>query len=195
MSRILAVGTALPPFRLSQSDAKILAGRLFGSRIKTLKRYLTVFDHAVVDQRFFCVAPEWFLSEHRIGETNETYLEWAKELACKATRRCLDRVGMKPEQVDRIIFVSSSGIATSSLDVDLILKLGLRTDLRRTPVFGLGCAGGASGVGLAATICRATNERILLVAVELNSLTFQRNDLTPKNLVATSLWGMALPRF
>ncbi|MGY3622244.1 alkylresorcinol/alkylpyrone synthase [Bradyrhizobium sp. USDA 10063] len=189
MSRILAVGTALPPFRLSQTDAKVLAGRHFGSRTKTLKRYLTVFDHALVDQRFFCVTPEWFLGEHRISETNQIYLEWAKELACKATVRCLNRAGVKPEQVDRIIFVSSSGIATPSLDVDLIMKAGLRTDVRRTPIFGLGCAGGASGVSLAGAICRATNERILLVAVELTSLTFQPNDLTPKNVVATSLFG------
>jgi len=189
MSRILAVGTALPPFRLSQSDAKQLAGGHFGSRVQALKRYLSVFDHALVDQRFLCVAPEWLLREHRISETNQIYLEWAKQLAYEATVRCLDRAGIKPEQVDRVIFISTSGIATPSLDVDLILKAGLRTDVKRTPVFGLGCAGGASGVSLAGAICRATNERVLLVAVELTSLTFQPNDLTPKNVVAASLFG------
>ncbi|MFG3594381.1 hypothetical protein [Bradyrhizobium sp. RDI18] len=167
MSRILAVGTVLPPFRISQTEANVLAGRHFGSRMEKLKRYLTVFDNALVDQRFFCVAPEWLLSEHRISETNQIYLEYAKELACKATVLCLNRAGVKPEHVDRIIFVSSSGIATPSLDVDVISKVGLRTNVRRTPIFGLGCAGGASGVSLAGAICRATSERVLLIAVEL----------------------------
>ncbi|MGV7219813.1 type III polyketide synthase [Bradyrhizobium sp. UFLA05-112] len=189
MSRILAVGTALPPFRLSQSEAKRLAGRHFRSKTDTLGKYLTVFDHTLVDERFVCVTPEWFLSEHRIGETNEAYLAWAKELACEATARCLERADVKPEEVDRIVFVSTTGIATPSIDVDLISKLGLRRDVKRTPVFGLGCAGGASGIGLAGAICRATKERILVVTVELTSLTFQPNDLTPKNVVATSLFG------
>ncbi len=189
MSRILAVGTALPTFRISQTEAKVLAGRHFGSRMEKLKRYLTVFDNTLVDQRFFCVAPEWLLSEHRISETNQIYLECAKELACKATVLCLNRAGVKPEHVDRIIFVSSSGIATPSLDVDVISKVGLRTNVRQTPIFGLRCAGGASGVSLAGAICRATSERVLLIAVELTSLTFQPNDLTPKNVVASSLFG------
>ncbi|MGY3487814.1 alkylresorcinol/alkylpyrone synthase [Bradyrhizobium sp. USDA 4011] len=189
MSRILAVGTALPPFRFSQTELKALAGHHFVSRMEKLKRYLTVFDHALVDQRFFCVTPEWLLGEHRISETNQIYLDWAKELAYKATMLCLDRAGVKPEQVDRLLFVSTTGIATPSLDVDLIFKVGLRPDVGRTPIFGLGCAGGASGVSLAGALCRATNERILLVAVELTSLTFQPNDLTPKNVVASSLFG------
>ncbi|MGY8669088.1 3-oxoacyl-[acyl-carrier-protein] synthase III C-terminal domain-containing protein [Bradyrhizobium sp. UFLA05-109] len=189
MSRIVAVGTALPPFRLSQSAAKKLARQHFGSKTDALGKYLTVFDHTLVDERFVCVKPEWFLSEHRVSETNEAYLMWAKELTCQATARCLERAEIKPEQVDRIIFISSTGIATPSLDVDLISKLGLRKDVKRTPVFGLGCAGGASGIGLAGAICRATNECILVATVELTSLTFQPNDLTPKNVVATSLFG------
>ncbi|WP_082656389.1 hypothetical protein [Bradyrhizobium valentinum] len=82
-----------------------------------------------------CAASDW----------NNCARSLESALACKATVLCLNRAGVKPEHVDRIIFVSSSGITTPSLDVDVISKVGLRTNARRTPIFGLGCAGGASG--------------------------------------------------
>lgn len=189
MSSIISVGTAVPPFLMRQEEAEQLASKHFAN-IGNIAKYLQIFKNALVSERYFCVEPDWFRREHSLAAKNCLYLEWAEKLSLAAIEKCLEDVRFSREEIDYIVFVSSSGIATPSLDVAIINKLGLRTNIRRLPVFGLGCAGGAAGIALCNSLASASPaSAILLVAVELNSLTFQPNDLTKSNLVAASLFG------
>lgn len=190
MAGILSVATATPPHRIGQDEAKQLAGSHFAGRIQNVEKYLTVFDNSLVRERYFCVEPEWFFRDIGVGDANRVYLEWAPKLAVEAAEKCLERAAVAPDAIDAIVFVSSTGIATPSLDVAVINRMGLRADARRVPLFGLGCGGGAAGIAVGSALASARpGTTVLLVAVELNSLTFQRRDYTKSNLVASSLFG------
>ena len=146
MAIIHAVGTAVPPYLMTQSAAKSIAHEHFSDKIEGLQKYLRVFDNALVAERHFCVPPAWFRNTYSLEAKNRTYLEWALKLSIAAILDCLDKSGTAPDEIDHIVFVSSSGIATPSVDVGIINALGLRRDVRRIPLFGLGCAGGAAGL-------------------------------------------------
>ncbi len=190
MSSIVSVGTAVPPYLMRQEEACRLAGEHFGGSIQDIPRYLQVFKNALVRERYFCVEADWFSHRHSLAAKNRLYLEWAETLSLTAIEKCLEGAGVDREEIDYLVFVSSSGIATPSLDVALANKLGLRSDIRRLPLFGLGCAGGAAGIALCSSLAAAEpHATALLVAVEINSLTFQPGDMTKSNLVACSLFG------
>jgi alkylresorcinol/alkylpyrone synthase len=143
-----------------------------------------------VSERYFCVTADWFGRTQSLAVKNRLYLEWAEKLSIAAVEKCLRGAGAKHEDVDYLVFVSSSGIATPSLDVAIVNRLGLKPDLRRLPLFGLGCAGGAAGLALCRSLTAANpRSTALLIAVEINSLTFQPDDMTKSNLVACSLFG------
>lgn len=188
--RILSTATAVPPHRVEQREIKDFARRLFAGKFRDLERLLPIFDNGLVEARHFCQPLEWFGREWSFPERNALYIEHALELSEKAVRRCLDRVGVNPEEIGALFFVSTTGISTPSLDAKLLFRLGLSTNLKRIPIWGLGCAGGAAGVARAADYARAyPDQLVLVVAVELCSLTFQAADFSKSNLVAASLFA------
>src|SRR5919202_982850 len=188
--RILAAATAVPPHRIEQGDAKEFARRLFAGKSRDLERLLPIFDNGLIETRHTCQPLEWFGQEWPFPERNDLYIEHALELSEKAARRCLDRAAVKPEEVGALFFVSTTGISTPSLDAKLLFRLGLDPHLKRIPVWGLGCAGGAAGVARAADYARAYPEELaLLIAVELCSLTFRVGDISKSTLVAASLFA------
>jgi alkylresorcinol/alkylpyrone synthase len=188
--RVLSTATAVPPHRVEQREIKEFARGLFAGKFRDLERLLPIFDNGLIKARYFCQPLEWFGQEWSFPERNALYVEHALELSEKATRRCLDRVGAKPEEIGALFFVSTTGISTPSLDAKLLFRLGLSPNLKRIPVWGLGCAGGAAGVARAADYARAyPDELVLVVAVELCSLTFQVGDISKSNLVASSLFA------
>jgi alkylresorcinol/alkylpyrone synthase len=188
--RIHSVATALPPYRVGQEEAKTFARGMFSQRNGDLERLLPIFDNVNVDSRHFCVPVEWFARDHGFPEKNALYVEHALDLSEKAATRALDRVGAGPEEVGAIFFVSTTGLSTPSLDSKLIFRLGLSEHTRRVPIWGLGCSAGAAGIARASEHARLYPERlVLLVAVELSGLTFQRGDRSKSNLVSTSLFA------
>jgi alkylresorcinol/alkylpyrone synthase len=190
LPRIATVATALPPHVVRQRDTKTFAANLFSSTIEADRRLLEVFDHAEIEKRHVCAPLDWFATDHTFAEKNDRYVEYALRLASEATRSLLARARLTPADIDHLVFVSSTGIATPSMDARLANELGFRTDFRRTPIWGLGCAGGAVGLSRARDFALADPAaRVLLIALELCSLTFQRNDVSKRNLVASSLFG------
>ena len=188
--RILSVATALPPYRVGQEEAKTFARGMFSRRDGDFERLLPIFDNVNVDSRYFCVPVEWFERDHSFPEKNALYIEHALDLSEKAAKRALDRVGAGPEDVGAIFFVSTTGVSTPSLDSKLIFRLGLSTHTRRVPIWGLGCSAGAAGIARASEHVRLYPEKlVLLVAVELSGLTFQRGDRSKSNLISTSLFA------
>ena len=148
--RLLALTTAVPPYRLAQVEVAGLARSLFARANGEVERLLPAFANAGIETRYSCVPLEWYLEPTDWKERNRLYLENAVDLLEDASRRCLAQAGLKAGAVDTVVTVSTSGIATPSLDARLMDRIGLRRDVERLPVFGLGCAGGALGLGRAA---------------------------------------------
>jgi len=187
---VVSLGIATPPFAVEQWQARRLAERLFSPELGGDARLLQVFDHAQIDRRFSCVPLEWYEREHDFAEKNARYVENAVQLAGEASLQALGRAQLTPRDVDHVVFVSSTGLATPSIDAHLANALGFRSDVRRTPVWGLGCSGGAAGMSLGRQLAIANpSARVLVIAIELCSLAFQPNDQTRRNFVATSLFG------
>src|SRR5262249_34477792 len=124
------------------------------------------------------------------GAANDAWIRCAVDLGEQALRDALDRAGLSPGDVHHLFFVSVTGIATPSIDARLVNRLRLRPDLKRTPIFGLGCVAGAAGLARAAATLRAFPDEVaVLLSVELCSLTLQRGDLSIPNLIASGLFG------
>jgi alkylresorcinol/alkylpyrone synthase len=187
---LVALATALPPHVVRQEQARAVAAVLLGEVVAQDERLLQVFEHAQIETRHICVPLSWFEEDHDFATRNGRYLEEAVRLSAEVAQGALERAELQAGDIDHLVFVSSTGIAAPSVDARLANRLGCRSDMRRTPIWGLGCAGGAAGVGRAAEFARAEpGARVLLVTIELCSLTFQRHDLSPRNLVASSLFG------
>ncbi len=187
---IEGVGTAVPNHTITQAEAKDFAAKIFQSGFKNLDRLLPLFDNTLIENRYLAQPQSWYGEPHKFPETNDLYETIAFDLSLKAAQQALAEAEIPPENVGAVVFVSTTGITTPSLDSKLIQALGLSPQTIRLPIWGLGCAGGVAGVARAADIARTTLEKaVLLVTVELCTLTFQVNDFSKSNLVATSLFG------
>ena len=188
--RLLSLATAVPPYRLEQRDVMKIAARLFDGAFVDLDRLLGVFDNAAIETRHSCVPLDWYMDDHGLAERNALYLENAVALIARATADALATAGLTAGDIDFIVSVSSTGIATPSLDALLMERMPFRRDVQRLPIFGLGCAGGVLGLARAAAFARAeAGSRVLFLVVELCALTFQRTDLSKSNLIAIALFG------
>jgi alkylresorcinol/alkylpyrone synthase len=180
----------VPAHAAGQATTRALVARMFKGTEAGNERLLAVFDHSGIERRHFCMPLEWYTHEHAFEEQNALYIEHALALGRAAAERALERAGVTASDIDHIIYVSTTGIATPSLDARLSLALGCRPECRRMPLWGLGCAGGAAGLARARDLALADpGGRVLLVAVELCSLTFRHEDLDKRNLVAASLFA------
>jgi len=122
--------------------------------------------------------------------SNGAWIRCAVELGERAIGDALARAGLEPDAIDHLFFVSVTGIAAPSIDARLVNRMGLRADVKRTPIFGLGCVAGAAGIARAADYLRAFPDQVaVLLSVELCSLTLQRGDLSIANLIASGLFG------
>lgn len=188
--RVLSVATAVPPYALDQPAVMTRARTLFARHGEDIERLLPVFANAGIERRYSCVPIEWYDQDHAWADRNRLYIDNALALLETLTRDCLDQAGIGLDEIDGIVTVSSTGIATPSLDALLMERLPLRDDCQRLPVFGLGCAGGVLGVNRGAALAAATpGSTILVLVVELCALTFRKNDRRKANIVATALFG------
>jgi alkylresorcinol/alkylpyrone synthase len=187
--RLSAVATAVPPYPLDQDDVIERVKLLFG-RAPDLDRLLPVFLNTGIERRYSCVPLEWYDRAHGWPERNRIYLSSALDLLEAATNRVLCRTGRHTDDIDSIVVVSTTGIATPSLDALLIERMGLRCTVQRLPIFGLGCAGGVLGLARAASQAAVVpGETVLFLVVELCALSFRRDDWSKSNIVATALFG------
>jgi alkylresorcinol/alkylpyrone synthase len=155
-----------------------------------LERMLPVFDHSGVRTRHFALPIEDYLEPVPFPERNARWIEAARALDAEASKRALASAGLAPSDVTHVVHATSTGISAPSLDAYLLGDLGLPTSVRRFPLWGLGCAAGATALGLAGDLVRADpGAVILVVAVELCSLTFLHGDRSKRNLVALALFG------
>lgn len=188
--RLLSVATAVPPYLLRQLDVQRRLRVIFDRRSADAERYLPVFDNAGIDNRYSCVPLEWYEQDHGWSDRNPLYLDSAVTLLQEAAEGALQAAGLAAADIDGIVVVSTSGIATPSLDALLMERMDFRRDVFRLPIFGLGCAGGVLGMARAARLAEAVPaERVLFLVVEPCALTFCRGDQSKSNIVATALFG------
>jgi len=133
---------------------------------------------------------DWYLEPHDLKERNALYIENAVNLLEDATRRALAQAELEVGDVDAVVAISTSGIATPSLDALIIERMNLRRDVERLPVFGLGCVGGVTGLARAGQMAMSRlGSNVLLLVVELCGLTFRKDDKSKSNVIATALFG------
>ncbi len=188
--RLRGLGTAVPPHLLPQDLAKRMAEQIFGSRYKDFSRLSATFSTAGVDRRYSVRPAEWFFEDHDWPSRTEAYLDGATRLFADAARAALSSSGLDASEIDCIVTVSSTGVATPTLEARAHAELGFRADAKRVPVFGLGCAGGVSGLSLASRLAAAEpGTNVLLVCVETCTLSFRADRMQKADIIAAVLFG------
>ena len=184
--RSIAVGT--PPYRVSQPEARAAASA-FLPRLAARPKLLDVFDNAMIDTRYLARPLEWYMDAHSFSEKNAVYVEETLVLCERLTLEAMAQSGTKAADIDAVVFVSSTGISTPSLESILMERLGIGRHAVRLPLWGLGCAGGAQGLARSADLVRAGYKNVLFLAAEFCSLTLVKGDETSSNFVATALFA------
>jgi alkylresorcinol/alkylpyrone synthase len=188
--KLVSISTAVPPHAIEQRDAAEAAQHCFGARYGDFERLARVFESSGIRRRYAVRPLEWYLEPLGWLERSTAYLEGACQLFVDAATKALQDAGITAAEVDTVVTISSTGIATPSLEARVASRVGFRTDVERVPVFGLGCAGGVSGFSIAARLAQSRpGSIVLLVAVELCTLAFRLDELSKANVVATALFG------
>ena len=187
---LLALATAVPPHQLEQSAVADFARRIYAKSFARYPKLADVFVNAGIERRYSVRPIEWFDAPHDWTERTQAYLDGASALFVQAARAALDRAGVAARDVDVIITVSSTGIATPSLEARVAAEMGFKPSAMRVPVFGLGCAGGVSGLSIGARLARAEpGEVVLVVVVELCTLAFRSDRTAKADVISSALFG------
>ncbi|WNB93673.1 3-oxoacyl-[acyl-carrier-protein] synthase III C-terminal domain-containing protein [Bacillus sp. NEB1478] len=193
MPKIAAVETVNPPHRISQNETMEFARNLFKGAFSDIERLLKVFQNGEISSRYFVMPIDWFKEKKSFQEKNDLYIDFATNLGSECIRKCMEKSknhNLSYEDIDAIFFISSSGLSTPSIEARIMNILPFSSHTKRIPIWGLGCAGGASGFSRANDYCIAyPKSNVLVLSVELCSLTFQHEDLSKSNLVGTSLFA------
>lgn len=190
MSIIRKVVTENAPYHVNQKEIVQVVRNLFGEHFGDIERLLRVFGNGQIEGRYFAAPLDWFERERGLEEKNRLYIEEAVRMGSRAVERCLRETATDKDEVDAFIFISSSGMSTPTIDARIMNNLKMPPHIKRVPIWGLGCAGGAAGLSRAHDYCRAYPEaKVIVLCLELCSLTFQRSDLSKSNLIGTSLFA------
>jgi alkylresorcinol/alkylpyrone synthase len=187
---IRAVGRALPPHYAAQEQLISAFRELWAKKHFNLERLEELHRAVNVSGRFLALPIDEYRPLVSFQQRNDAWVRSAVDLGEKVVRQALEKAGLTPRDVDHVFFVTVTGLSVPSIEARLANRLGFREDLRRTPIFGLGCVAGAAGVARAVDYLRAwPDHTALVVAVELCSLTLQREDLSIPNIIASGLFG------
>ncbi|WP_246026533.1 type III polyketide synthase [Paracoccus luteus] len=188
--RLLGLATALPPHILRQTDVIARARELLAPRYPQFDRIAAAFENAGIDRRGSVVPMGWFGGAHGWKTRNDAYLAGATALFQDAAARALAAAGLAADRIDTIVTVSSTGVATPTIEARAARDMGFRPDVQRVPVFGLGCAGGVTGLSIARDLAAARpGSRVLMVAVETCTLLFRMDRMDKADIIATALFG------
>ena len=187
---VRAVGRALPPHYASQEQLIGAFRELWAKKHFNLERLEELHRAVNVSGRFLSLPIDEYPPLTSFQQRNDAWIHASVELGEKVVRQALDKAGLTPKDVDHIFFVTVTGLAVPSLEARLANRLGFREDLKRSPLFGLGCVAGAAGVARVVDYLRAyPRHTALVLSVELCSLTLQREDLSIPNIIASGLFG------
>lgn len=188
--RIAAVGRAFPPHHADQETLLAAFRSTWAGRFHNPARLEQLHRAVAVGGRHLALPLEAYPRLRGFGEANDAFIRVATDIGAEAVDAALQAAGFGRRDVDQLWFTTVTGLAAPSIDARLVNRLGLRPDVKRVPIFGLGCVAGAAGVARVADSLRGAPEEVaVLLSVELCSLTVQKEDLSIPNLVATGLFG------
>jgi alkylresorcinol/alkylpyrone synthase len=188
--RVAAVGRAFPPNYYDQEALLQALRQRWSHQLFNPERLDRLHRKVLVGGRHLALPMEEYAGLTTWGKANDAWIRVAQEVGAAAVADALGRAGLAAAEVDALIFVTVTGVATPSIDARLMNRLRLPARVKRLPIFGLGCVAGAAGVARAADYVRAFPEQVaVLLSVELCSLTLQPQDLSIPNLIATGLFG------
>lgn len=184
------LATAVPDYELPQTLVEDNARRILGARYAQFERMSASFKTSGVEKRYSFAPIDWFQEPKGWEDRNTLYLEGAKDIFIKVANQALAQASLEAGEIDTVVTISSTGIATPTIEALAFKEMGFRDDVRRVPVFGLGCAGGVSGLGIAQTLASAEPEtNVLLVVIEACTLSFRSDRLQKADIIATILFG------
>jgi alkylresorcinol/alkylpyrone synthase len=188
--RIASAASAFPKHYYSQKFLLEKLQEYWGERLKNPLTLARLHRNVTVDGRYLALPAEDYYNLTTWGQANDIWIKVAQELGEQALCRALHHAGLAPEQLGALFFTSVTGISSPSIDALLINRMGLPRNIRRVPIFGLGCVAGAAGIARAADYVRAyPSQAAALVSVELCSLTLQRDDMSVANLISSGLFA------
>jgi alkylresorcinol/alkylpyrone synthase len=187
---LVSLATSVPPHVFLQKDVVTAAWDVLGARFPDFERFSSIFSNTGIVKRHGVKPFDWYLEPRGWPERTEAFLWGAESLFLDVAEKALTQAHLTGGDIDTVVTVCSTGIATPSLEARVSRRIGFRSDVLRVPVFGLGCAGGVSGLSIASRLAQARpGTNVLLVTIELCSLALRHDELTKANIVATSLFG------
>jgi alkylresorcinol/alkylpyrone synthase len=188
--QIVSVTSAFPKLYYSQDMLFAALQQYWGDRLVKPEVLQRLHKNVGVEGRFLSLPIDEYPKLRNWGEANDHWIRTAQELGQCAISRAITAVGLQAGDLGAFFFTSVTGISSPSIDARLINRMGLSPNIKRVPMFGLGCVAGAAGIARAADYVRAYPDQIaVLLAVELCSLTLQREDLSVANLISSGLFG------
>ena len=188
--KIASVGKALPRHYHEQREITDRLATLWAHEPTVAGRLASLHENVQVEGRHLALPLESYGAGRTFGDNNDAWIAAALDLGERAAVDALDRAGLGPRDVDAIVFSTVTGIASPSIDARLMNRLPFRPDVKRMPLFGLGCVAGAAAVSRAADYLRGHPDGVVLVlTIELCSLTLQLHDRSVANLISTGLFG------
>lgn len=186
--RIQSIVTLVPPHAITQQQVREVVASATPRGLSP--RIAAIYDTTGVDTRAIVLPPERYVSPADFPERNAVYLDAGQTLLEQAATEALAKSGLAADQIDAIVCVSSTGIATPSIPSQMLAPMGFRPDAMCLPLFGYGCAGGVLGLQVAGDLVRADpSRRVLLLTLELCSLAFRFGDMTKKAIIASTLFA------
>lgn len=190
MPLLAALSTIDFPYKADQQEVKHYANDLFAPSSPQVERMLSAFDNTEIITRNFCKPLDYYADLHTFQEQNAEYIRISLDYSVKAIEECISSARIQKEEITDIIFISTTGLSTPSIDALIINKMRLSQNINQMDIFGFGCGGGVSGYAKACILAKANPDAVvLLVAVELCSLTFLRNDYSKSNFIGSSLFA------
>ena len=190
MPSLAAISKIDFPFKTNQQDVKEYAKKLFAASFPEVERILSTFDHTEIATRNLCKSLDYYSQVHTFQDQNLEYIRLTLQYSVVAIEECISSAQINKDDITDIIFVSTTGLATPSMDALIINKMKLNQHINHMAIFGLGCGGGVSGYAKACTLAKANNDAVvLLVTAELCSLTFLRDDFSKSNFIGASLFA------
>lgn len=187
---LVSLATSVPPHRFDQTQALKAARSILAHRYEQFETLASLFANTGIRHRYGVKPIEWYLEPRGWPERTKAFLDGAESLFVDVVRAALAQASLEAGDVDTVVTVCSTGIATPTLEARLSGRLGFLADVARVPLFGLGCAGGVSGLSVAARLAQSRpGTNVLLVVIELCTLAVRHDELTKANIVAASLFG------
>jgi alkylresorcinol/alkylpyrone synthase len=187
---LLSLATAVPRHVIDQAEVADLAPKVFPEMFERYPVMLDIFKNSGIERRRAVRPLEWYLGSRDWTDRSEVFHEEGLALFERVAAQAIEEAEIDPAEIDAVVTICSSGVATPTLEARALPRLGLRSDVRRVPVFGLGCAGGVSGLSIASRLASVdAASTVLVVVLELCSLAFRLDRRTKEDAVAAALFA------